>query len=311
MAWSLVSPASRGIGFELTRQLLLTTKIPVVATARKDVDRVKESILSDLKNVDSSRLTVLELDVTNESTILRAAEDASSMFEASKTHLHLAFCIPGILHPEKSPQQLDNNLLTKTFAINTIGPMLIAKHFSPFLPKKSTSLPTSSLGLPTQAIWLNMSARVGSTTDNSLGGWYSYRASKAGVNSFTKSLDLFLKARVGDKAMAMAYHPGTVKTGLSKEFWGNVKEENLFKVGYAVERILEVTRGVGIEGRGRCWDWKGRRSKLFNGEALGLERGGVIARMTGRVEARPKNGILLAVRMGIMYIYLSNIILTP
>lgn len=62
--------------------------------------------------------------------------------------------------------------------------------------------------------------------------------------------------------MAMAYHPGTVKTGLSKEFWGNVKEENLFKVGYAVERILEVTRGVGIEGRGRCWDWKGRRCLL-------------------------------------------------
>lgn len=65
MAWSLVSPASRGIGFELTRQLLLTTKIPVVATARKDVDRVKENILSNLKDVDSSRLTVLELDVTS------------------------------------------------------------------------------------------------------------------------------------------------------------------------------------------------------------------------------------------------------
>lgn len=102
-----------------------------------------------------------------------------------------------------------------------------------------------------------MSARVGSTTDNKLGGWYSYRASKAGVNSFTKSLDLYLNTRAGDKAMAIAYHPGTVKTGLSKEFWGNVKEEKLFSAGYAVERMLEVVRGVGIEGRGRCWDWKG------------------------------------------------------
>jgi NAD(P)-dependent dehydrogenase (short-subunit alcohol dehydrogenase family) len=148
-----------------------------------------------------------------------------------------------------------------TFAINTIGPMLLAKYFTPFLPKKSTSLPSPAEaeeeGLPPQATWLNMSARVGSTTDNKLGGWYSYRASKAGVNSFTKSLDLYLAARAGDKAMAIAYHPGTVKTGLSKEFWGNVKEEKLFEPGYAVERLLEVVRGVGTEGRGRCWDWKG------------------------------------------------------
>ncbi|KAE8450327.1 hypothetical protein EG329_006755 [Mollisiaceae sp. DMI_Dod_QoI] len=262
MAWSLVCPASRGIGFELTRQLLLTTKIPVVATARKDVTSVKKNILSDLKDVDSSRLTVLEVDVTDESTISRAAEDAKSLFPPSSNYLHLAFCIPGILHPEKSPSQLSQAQLTQTFTINTIGPMLIAKHFTPFLPKKSTSLPSpssqsQSQGLPQAATWLNMSARVGSTSDNALGGWYSYRASKAGVNSFTKSLDLWLKARADEKAMAMSYHPGTVKTGLSREFWGNVKEEKLFEVGFAVEKMLGVVRGVGVEGRGRCWDWKG------------------------------------------------------
>ena len=64
MAWSLVTPASRGIGFHLTRHLLQTTKLPVVATARTDIDGVKKNILADLKDVDSSRLTVLELDVT-------------------------------------------------------------------------------------------------------------------------------------------------------------------------------------------------------------------------------------------------------
>jgi NAD(P)-dependent dehydrogenase (short-subunit alcohol dehydrogenase family) len=73
-----------------------------------------------------------------------------------------------------------------------------------------------------------MSARVGSTSDNALGGWYSYRASKAGVNSITKSFDLYLKTKSGENAMAMAYHPGTVRTGLSREFWGNVKEGKLF-----------------------------------------------------------------------------------
>jgi hypothetical protein len=64
MAWSLVCPASRGIGFHLTRHLLQTTKIPVVATAREDVTGVKKSILEDLKDVESDRLTVLEVDVT-------------------------------------------------------------------------------------------------------------------------------------------------------------------------------------------------------------------------------------------------------
>ncbi|KAH7336115.1 hypothetical protein BKA65DRAFT_431519 [Rhexocercosporidium sp. MPI-PUGE-AT-0058] len=261
MAWSLVCPASRGIGFQLTRHLLQTTKIPVIATARKDITGVKKSILQDLPDVDPKRLEVLEVDVTNESTIIRAAEDAKTMFPPSSHHLHLAFSIPGILYPEKSPSQLTHENLTRTFAINTIGPLLLAKHFTPFLPKKATTLPSpeecEELDIPPHAVWLNMSARVGSTSDNGLGGWYSYRASKAGVNSVSKSLDLWLRGRSAEKAMAMAYHPGTVKTGLSKEFWGAVKEEKLFSPEFAVEKMVGVVRSVGLEGRGRCWDWKG------------------------------------------------------
>ncbi len=70
MAWSFVCPANRGIGFALTRHLLQTTQIPVVATARKDVNGVKKSILSDLPDVGSDRLTVLEVDVTGISTLI-------------------------------------------------------------------------------------------------------------------------------------------------------------------------------------------------------------------------------------------------
>ena len=64
MAWSLVCPANRGIGFHLTRHLLQRTNIPVVATTRKDKDGVKRDILEDLKDVNEKRLTVLEVDVT-------------------------------------------------------------------------------------------------------------------------------------------------------------------------------------------------------------------------------------------------------
>lgn len=77
------------------------------------------------------------------------------------------------------------------------------------------------------------------------------------MNSVSKSLDLYLRGRSGEKAMAMAYHPGTVKTGLSKDFWGGVKEEKLFSPEYAVEKMVGVVKSVGVEGRGRCWDWKG------------------------------------------------------
>ena len=178
----------------------------------------------------------------------------------SDNHLRLAFAIPGILYPEKAPSQLDHEQLTRTFAINTIGPLLLMKHFTPFLPSKSTKLSTSQEqepDLPPHAVWLTMAARVGSTTDNKLGGWFSYRASKAGVTSITKSLDLYLNGKCGEKAMAMAYHPGTVKTGLSKEFWGSVKKEKLFSPEYAVEKMVGVVRDIGLEQRGRCWDWRG------------------------------------------------------
>ncbi|KAE9380185.1 NAD(P)-binding protein [Stipitochalara longipes BDJ] len=254
MPWSLVSPASRGIGFHLTRHLLQTTKIPVVATARKDVEGVRKSILQDLPNIDSGRLTVLNLDFTNETSIQRAAEDVKSMFTTAN-HLHLAFAIPGILYPEKSPSQLDHAHLSRTFAINTIGPLLLMKHFTPFLPTKSTKL-SQEPGLPPHAVWLTTSARVGSTTDNQLGGWFSYRASKAGVTSISKSLDLYLKGKSGDNAMAMAYHPGTVKTDLSKEFWSSVPKEKLFTPEYAVGKMVGIVQNIGLEQRGRCWDWK-------------------------------------------------------
>jgi NAD(P)-dependent dehydrogenase (short-subunit alcohol dehydrogenase family) len=61
--WALITPASRGIGFALTRRVLQTTNVPVVATSRKDQEQVKEKLLQGLKDVDESRLTVLKLDV--------------------------------------------------------------------------------------------------------------------------------------------------------------------------------------------------------------------------------------------------------
>ena len=134
--------------------------------------------------------------------------------------------------------------------------MMMLKHFSAFLPRKSTAL-VETVGLPKQAVWANMSARVGSITDNSLGGWYSYRASKAALNQTTKTFDNYLRTSAGDKAISIALHPGTVKTGLSEEFWKNVKEEKLFTVEFSAEKLMQVVNTRELADRGKCWDWKG------------------------------------------------------
>ncbi|SMY23746.1 unnamed protein product [Zymoseptoria tritici ST99CH_1A5] len=254
--WALVTPASRGIGLELARRLLQTTTVPIVATARKDLDQTRENVLAGLKDVKEDRLHVLELDFLDEQTIADAAQQVSDLLPKNESYLRLALSIPGILHPEKSPSQIDYDSALLTFRTNTLGPMMLIKHFSPFLPRKSTKLSNAD-GLPSHTVWANMSARVGSITDNRLGGWYSYRASKAGVNQTTKTFDNFLRTSAGENAMCVALHPGTVKTGLSEEFWGNVKEEKLFSVEFAAEKLMEVVNSRTVEDRGKFFDWKG------------------------------------------------------
>ncbi|KAK3393057.1 hypothetical protein B0H63DRAFT_8237 [Podospora didyma] len=264
--WILLCPSSRGIGFSLARHLLRTTTVPMLATSRSDPQAVKQRLLDGLvtpSDDPSGRLEVVRVDVTREDTIASAARVAAALFPSSSHHLHLAFAIPGILHPEKSPEQVNYELALETFKVNTLGPLLLMKHFLDFLPRrKAHKLDLSGnapnrLQLPRHAVWTSMSARVGSTADNQLGGWYSYRSSKAAVNSLTKSLDVQLRTRAGPNAMAMSYHPGTVKTDLSKEFWGSIANDALFEPEDAAEKMASVVSQIRLEQRGRCWDWKG------------------------------------------------------
>ncbi|KAF2227282.1 hypothetical protein BDZ85DRAFT_314880 [Elsinoe ampelina] len=254
--WALVTPASRGIGLEVARRLLQTTKLPVVTTARKDLDQTKENVLNGLDGVKEDRLHVMRADVLDESTLEDAAKKCAQLFPKKDNYLHVAFALPGLLFPEKSPQQIKYDDALLTFQTNTLGPLMLLKHFSPLLPRKSTKV-SSSEGIPNSAVWVTLSARVGSISDNSLGGWYSYRASKAGVNQMTKTFDNYLKTSAGDNAMAIALHPGTVKTGLSKEFWNTVKPEKLFTPEFAAEKLIEVVNGRSMDDRGKCFDWKG------------------------------------------------------
>ncbi|KAJ5872420.1 uncharacterized protein N7529_004773 [Penicillium soppii] len=184
--------------------------------------------------------------------------------EYPNTPLRLGLAIPGILHVEKSPSQIDFAKALDSFKVNSIGPLLLMKHLSQFIPAKSAQAFTAdaasshdSLPLPSHAIYAMMAARVGSISDNASGGWYSYRASKAAVFQLAKSFDLYLQTKSAQRAIAVALHPGTVQTDFTKDFWGG---RDMLEPIDAAGKLLEVLARLPSDakgGRGRCWDWKG------------------------------------------------------
>lgn len=199
--------------------------------------------------------------MTDESTVSAAAAAAQDLFPRDEYHLRLAFALPGVLTVEKSPEKVDFNIARHAFEVNALGGLMLAKHFTKFMPRKvagdaADGPATEETPLPPYATWVNMSARVGSTSDNRAGGWFSYRASKAAVNSITKTLDMHLRNR-GGGSMAVAYHPGTVKTEFTKDFWGSVPKEKLFDVDDAAEKMRKVVWGLNRDDGGKCFDWKG------------------------------------------------------
>lgn len=269
MAWALVTPSSRGIGHALTRHLLLTTPstLPIVATARTNLDEVRHSLLSDLpaeNNNNPSRLDVQKCDLGSESSVRDLAAYCSERYNDRQkdpsAHLRMAFCIPGMLVPERAPDKIEYESALATLKLNLLSPMMLAKHLVPLLPRKTQARqqPLEKVaGLNDLAVLALMSARVGSISDNVRGGWYSYRCSKAAVNQLVRSLNIHLKMSSGGSAVCVGLHPGTVKTDLSREFWASTPKEKLFEAGFAAEALGGVVKGLEAGMGGRCWDWKG------------------------------------------------------
>ncbi|RDB23279.1 C-factor [Hypsizygus marmoreus] len=252
-AFALVTPASRGLSLALTRHLLSTTDLPVYATHRsQSPDDMKKHILEPLKGVDPNRLNLLHLELTDESSISAAANTLADTLTPD-SYIHTAFLTPGILHPEKQPADLDIQKITSTFQINVISHLLLIKHFSRFLPPAH-----SKRTLDAPAKWVHVSARVGSISDNARGGWYSYRASKAALNQVVRTFDRQLQMN-GKQAICVGVHPGTVKTDLSRDFWGSSSQRELFEPEDAAQCLVNVVGELGVEQRGKIWDWAGKQ----------------------------------------------------
>lgn len=146
--------------------------------------------------------------------------------------------------PERSFKAIDGAAMARVFAANTIGPALIAKHIFPLLPRDR------------RCVFAALSARVGSIGDNRLGGWHSYRASKAALNMLVRNFAIEL-ARTHKQGVVAALHPGTVDTSLSEPFQGNVPDQQLTEPSQAAENLLSVIDGLTPEDSGGHFDWKG------------------------------------------------------
>lgn len=182
------------------------------------------------------------LDYNSEHSIETAAQSVSD--------LDMILIATGFLHddrvmPEKSMRDSGVEKFEKNFLINCIGPALVMKHFLPKLKRDERSVCAA------------LSARVGSISDNGLGGWTAYRASKAALNMVIKNAAIET-GRKNKKAIIVGLHPGTVETDLSAPFQGNVKEGKLFTPDYSAQKLLDVIDGLTQADTGKVFAWDGQ-----------------------------------------------------
>ncbi|GFD76418.1 SDR family NAD(P)-dependent oxidoreductase [Alteromonas marina] len=147
------------------------------------------------------------------------------------------------VHPEKRLEDISEQALSAYFSTNSITPALWLKHLVNIVSKEGSTL-------------VCLSARVGSISDNGLGGWYGYRASKAALNMFVKTASVEYKRRVKD-VMLVCYHPGTVDTGLSKPFQKNVAAKKLFTPEFTAKQLITHVSKLDRDQACHFIDWNG------------------------------------------------------
>ena len=157
----------------------------------------------------------------------------------------------GLLHsdqvsPEKALEHISLPSMQQVFAVNAYGPILLAQALMPWLKTRR------------RVVFASLSARVGSIADNRLGGWYSYRASKAAQNQLLKTFAIEL-ARRNPEAVVLALHPGTTDTALSRPFQASVAQEKLFTPAFVAEQLLRQITQATPRDTGSFIAWDGQR----------------------------------------------------
>ena len=200
----------------------------------------RESLFAQV--IGLSRQSTPALDLLNESSIIECARYLAGLGTPRLVIDATGFLHDEALEPEKSWRQLSAEHMAKAFAVNAIGPALLMKHFLPLLPRRD------------HAVFATLSAKVGSIGDNHLGGWYSYRASKAALNQLVRTAAIELR-RIAPNAICVALHPGTVDTRLSAPFAKTGLE--LQTPVLAARRLLDVLAKLEPGQSGQFFDYRG------------------------------------------------------
>lgn len=202
---------------------------------------VSEALRQDGRCAEIATLSRSEdgLDITDEASVRDAAAQLEGEF-------HLIFCATGALTidgvgPEKALKQLHPDAMMKQFALNALGPALILKHFATKMVKRERGLIAF------------LSARVGSIGDNRLGGWISYRASKAALNQIIRTASIEF-ARTHSQSVLAALHPGTVATSLSEDYSSGRER---FRPEESAAKMLAVLDGLQPEQSGNFFAYDG------------------------------------------------------
>jgi NAD(P)-dependent dehydrogenase (short-subunit alcohol dehydrogenase family) len=214
------------------------------ALAGSEAVRVVHALSRSRDTFDDPAIRSGSIDLLDEASIAAAAQRLSA-----EGPLDLVILATGILHrgelqPEKALRDLDGDNMLDVLHANTVGPAIVAKHFLPLMRREGKS------------VFAALSARVGSIGDNRLGGWVSYRASKAALNMTLKTLAIEHARRWPDGIVA-SLHPGTVATGLSEPFRSRVPPAQLFTPDVSAAHLLRVVDGLTPSDTGGFFAWDG------------------------------------------------------
>lgn len=252
----VVNGSSRGIGLQFVKSLVERTKGTIIACCRSP------ETATDLNDYietldDPARIVVVPVDMEDQESIEQASATIREQFNRVDVLLNVAGILgdakttPG---PERSITKLDRDWVEKTMAVNVIGPVMLCKELAPLMKTTQRGKKSEEDQRPVSVI-ASLSARVGSISDNELGGWYSYRFSKSALNQATRTMAHELK-RQGTWTIAL--HPGTTDTDLSKPFQRNVAEGRLFPVDFTVNQLLDCMDCMTVEHTGGLYDWAGK-----------------------------------------------------
>lgn len=181
-----------------------------------------------------------DFDVTDPDAVAEGLGSLKGVFD-------LVFVAVGVLAanggaPEKSLSAIEADQMRQVFAVNTIGPALILRHAADLLPRER------------RGVIATLSARVGSIGDNRIGGWYSYRASKAALNQIVHGAAIEL-ARSHKQSICVALHPGTVETPFTAKYAGRHKT---VPADEAAANLLAVLDGLTPDQTGGFYDYAGK-----------------------------------------------------